>query len=113
LSYLYFDYNKKTAGKDKKGGDFSMKTLHIIVTGRVQGVGFRFHTQTSAAENELTGWVKNREDGSVEIMAQGQSGHLEVFLNALKKGSRYSNAENVSVTEERDSETFSSFEILY
>ncbi|MFY0760625.1 acylphosphatase [Metabacillus dongyingensis] len=90
-----------------------MKTLHIIVTGRVHGVGFRFYTQTSAAENELTGWVKNREDGSVEIMAQGQSGHLEVFLNALKKGNRYSNAENVSVTEERDSERFAAFEILY
>ncbi|WP_191559653.1 acylphosphatase [Metabacillus idriensis] len=90
-----------------------MKTLHIIVNGRVQGVGFRFHAQMMASANDLTGWVKNREDGSVEIMAQGENKQLEDFLKDLKKGNRYAKVDDMSVKGELQSETFSEFKIVH
>ncbi|WP_191566266.1 acylphosphatase [Metabacillus idriensis] len=90
-----------------------MKTLHIIVNGCVQGVGFRFHAQMMASANDLTGWVKNREDGSVEIMAQGENKQLEDFLKDLKKGNRYAKVDDMSVKGELHSETFSEFKIVH
>jgi acylphosphatase len=90
-----------------------LKTLNIIATGRVQGVGFRFHTQTLAASHELTGWVKNRDDGSVEMMAQGENKQLRDFLEELKKGNLYAKVDDISVKGELHSETFSEFKIVH
>ena len=64
--------------------------LHARVTGRVQGVGFRYYVVTEAAGLGLTGWVRNRRDGSVEVMAEGGRGKLTALVEALKRGSRSS-----------------------
>ena len=64
--------------------------LHARVTGRVQGVGFRYFVVTEAAGLDLTGWVRNRRDGSVEVLAEGQRGKLQALVLALKRGSRSS-----------------------
>lgn len=90
-----------------------MKTLNMIAAGRVQGVGFRFHTQKLAASHELTGWVKNRDDGTVEIMVQGEDKQLEDFLKDLKEGNRYAEVDDISVKGELQSETFSEFKIVH
>jgi len=59
---------------------------HLIVSGRVQGVGFRFSTQQKAIELHLTGWVQNKIDGTVEIEIEGQKEKIEQFLQELEKG---------------------------
>ncbi len=60
--------------------------LHAIVQGRVQGVGFRFATQRRATDLGLTGWVCNRADHTVEVVAEGDHATLERFLTFLNLG---------------------------
>ena len=60
--------------------------MHVTVRGRVQGVGFRFQTQQAAEEFGLTGWVANRSDRSVEVVAEGPRATLDRFLTFLKRG---------------------------
>ena len=60
--------------------------LHLIITGCVQGVGFRYHTQEKACALHLTGWVKNRADDSVECVAEGKKENLEKFLAWARVG---------------------------
>jgi acylphosphatase len=60
--------------------------LHAIVHGRVQGVGFRNATQTRAEGFGLTGWVRNRSDGTVEVLAEGPRTRLQDFLEWLERG---------------------------
>ncbi|WP_416148883.1 acylphosphatase [Salipaludibacillus sp. HK11] len=62
-----------------------MKRVHANVDGRVQGVGFRFHTQFLASEKNVTGWVRNKLDGTVEIEAQGDSNNIESFLSSVEQ----------------------------
>ena len=62
--------------------------LHAIVEGRVQGVGFRFFVQENAIMLGLTGWVRNRWDRTVELVAEGQKGDLENLLAAVLRGPR-------------------------
>lgn len=63
------------------------KGLFLTVSGRVQGVGFRYFTQRKAKERGLTGWVRNLEDGRVEVLAFGPESELEQFMLVLKVGS--------------------------
>lgn len=60
--------------------------LHAIVEGMVQGVGFRAFVQQKAASFNLKGWVRNRWDGSVEVVAEGPRSDLEKLLSALYRG---------------------------
>jgi acylphosphatase len=60
--------------------------LHAIVQGRVQGVNFRSSTQARAKRLGLAGWVRNRPDGAVEVLAQGPRPSLEQLLEFLHKG---------------------------
>jgi acylphosphatase len=60
--------------------------LHAHVEGRVQGVGFRAFVEQSAELLELKGWVRNRWDGSVEVIAEGKRQDLEKLLAGLRRG---------------------------
>lgn len=62
----------------------------ITVTGRVQGVGFRFFTQQTAISLKITGWVKNQSDGSVIMEVQGTPQQLDNLITRLKQGNGYS-----------------------
>lgn len=64
----------------------SIERLHAHVYGRVQGVGFRFFTVDAAVSLGLTGWVANRYDDSVEVVAEGPHTALQHLLNALYEG---------------------------
>lgn len=61
----------------------------LRVTGRVQGVGFRWFAQQAASLYALTGWVRNLGDGSVELEVQGKPAQLDAFLKAIWRGSRF------------------------
>lgn len=62
------------------------KRLHIIITGRVQGVGFRYFTKDNADMYNVTGWVRNCANGSVEAEAQAPEEILNKFCEELRKG---------------------------
>ncbi len=64
----------------------SIERLQATVVGRVQGVSFRFYTRDTAAELGLTGWVANRFDGSVEVVAEGPRTALDQLLAFLHQG---------------------------
>jgi len=72
---------------------------HLIITGRVQGVGFRFYTQRKARELGITGWVRNRRDGAVEAMVQGSSGAVEAMIAWARRGPPSAVVAEVRVTE--------------
>ena len=72
-----------------------MIRLYIRVSGRVQGVGFRWFTSMTAARLNLTGLVRNREDGDVEMEVQGDEGPVEDFVRAVSRGPRYAVVENM------------------
>lgn len=69
--------------------------IHYLVKGRVQGVGFRWFVQREAAELGLRGWVKNTDQGHVEIVAAGEAALLAELKVALHKGSRGSRVDAV------------------
>ena len=62
--------------------------LHAVVEGRVQGVGFRYFVLDKANQLGLTGWVRNRWNGDVEVTAEGSREALGSLLNALHRGPR-------------------------
>ena len=74
------------------------KRLHAQVTGRVQGVGFRYYVMGEAGNLGLTGWVRNRLDESVEVIAEGEKEKLVLLVNALKQGPRSSYVHEVKET---------------
>jgi acylphosphatase len=73
------------------------KRLQARVTGRVQGVGFRYYVLGEAVRLGLTGWVRNRRDGSVEVLAEGEQEQLERLVQTLKRGSSSSLVADVKI----------------
>ena len=69
--------------------------LHIRVEGHVQGVGFRYFVQESGVRLGISGWVRNRWDGSVEIRAEGERVRLEQFLGQVRRGPRGSHVSDL------------------
>lgn len=62
--------------------------MHILVDGRVQGVGFRYFVQAQANQLGLTGWVRNLDDGRVEILAEGEKSEVLNLLDQVRSGPR-------------------------
>ena len=82
-----------------------------VISGRVQGVGFRFFTEESAAREGIHGWVRNAPDGSVEIEAEGETEALERFEHRIRHGPRGARVDRVDVTEGVVSQRTSGFSI--
>lgn len=66
-----------------------------MVRGDVQGVGFRYFVQRNADQLGLRGWVRNNDDGTVEVVAEGQRPELEQLKRALEEGPRMAHVERV------------------
>jgi len=71
------------------------ETRRYLVSGRVQGVGFRFFAQHQAEQLGVTGYVQNLPDGRVEVLASGSREQLAQFRSQLEKGPRFSNVSQV------------------
>jgi acylphosphatase len=69
--------------------------LHFLVKGRVQGVGFRWFVHREASEIGLNGWVRNTEDGDVEVLVSGEAEDLAELRAALHEGPRGSRVDAV------------------
>lgn len=70
--------------------------IHVIIQGRVQGVGFRFFVQKNAKRLSLTGWTRNKLNQSVEVVAEGSPSNLEEFLKELQQGPVSSEVTNIN-----------------
>ena len=72
-----------------------MERLQAVVHGDVQAVGFRYFVQRTAAQNALTGWVRNNDDGTVELVAEGPREKLEELKRAVERGPRMAHVQRV------------------
>jgi len=85
-----------------------MKTVHAIISGRVQGVGYRAWTVDAAKSLGLCGWVRNRSDGTVEAVFQGQEEQCRQMLDKCSGGPLYSKVTGI-VTTDQDMPVIDSF----
>lgn len=74
-----------------------MKAVQILISGRVQGVGFRWFAEKRASELAVAGYVRNRPGGDVEVLAQADEQTLESFCRELREGPRFAEVEELSV----------------
>jgi len=73
----------------------SVAVLHFLIQGRVQGVGFRWFVHREASELNLRGWVRNTEDGNVEVVAAGDVEDLADLRASLRRGPRGSRVDRL------------------
>ena len=90
-----------------------MKRVHLIISGDVQGVGFRAWMCNQARALDLTGWVKNRKDGAVEAVGEGENARLVKFINLARKGPDVAWIEDISVKWEKATGQFAGFAISF
>jgi acylphosphatase len=69
--------------------------VHLRITGRVQGVGFRAWTAHQAERRRLRGWVRNRRDGSVEALVIGEAGAVEAMVETCRRGPPMASVDDV------------------
>jgi acylphosphatase len=96
---------QEKAGKDRR--------IHVFVSGKVQGVGFRAFVQKEAVALGVQGWVKNLADGRVEAVAEGLKDKVDALLGKMKKGPAAAHVEKADVTEEATTGEFTKFEVKY
>ena len=89
------------------------KQAHVIVSGVVQGVGFRFFTRRTALRYNVSGWVKNLASGEVEIIAEGEESRIRMMLQELRTGNPHASVRNMNVDWQKYSGGFSTFDIRY
>lgn len=86
--------------------------IHLIISGEVQGVGFRSWTRRQARELSLTGWVTNRDDGTVEVVAEGPRAVLEQLEQRCHTGPEVSWVSQVDVRWEQATHEFPDFTVI-
>jgi acylphosphatase len=90
-----------------------MHRAHIIIKGLVQGVFFRADAQKIAQSVNLTGWIRNTNDGGVKTVAEGTKENLEKFISWCRKGPATARVENVKIEWEKATGEFKGFTIQY
>lgn len=89
-----------------------MPSCRWVVSGRVQGVGFRWFVLREAQRFQVNGWVRNLPDGRVEVCAHGNEPELRLLGEAIARGPRFAAVDHVEKLESsRDVELYNSFEI--
>lgn len=87
--------------------------IRAVVTGRVQGVGFRYSTESAARRLGISGWVRNRHDGSVEAWAQGSDDAVTRFAEFLEEGPKSARVTSVDVNEVEPDPAIRNFEVRF
>jgi acylphosphatase len=86
------------------------KSYHARITGRVQGVGYRAWTVATASKFGLSGWVRNRKDGSVEALFYGTQAQLDDMVKACRKGPLLAKVEHIDLVESQETPAEERFE---
>jgi acylphosphatase len=89
------------------------KRAHVLVSGRVQGVYYRSYAEDEARELGLTGWIRNRPDGKVEAVFEGEEKAVEDMIDWCHKGSPSSRVDKVEVGWEAPIGEFKEFRVSY
>lgn len=87
-------------------------TCHALISGFVQGIGFRAFVKSKAQDLDLKGWATNTSDGKVEIMFVGSREKIEKMIKLCKKGPFLANVRDVKVEWKDRDENYDSFEIV-
>ena len=90
------------------------RAVRVRVRGRVQGVGFRWFVARAARDLAVTGWVRNGEDGTVEVAAEGAAEQVEKLIAELRRGPSQASVQSVEIDERPPAATadHTEFEIL-
>ena len=86
---------------------------HAIISGKVQGVFFRMETQRAARGHNVSGWVRNRMDGSVEAVFEGEEANVKATLAWCRTGPPHARVSHVDVTWQEYTGEFEIFEVTY
>ena len=89
-----------------------MKRIHIIVTGTVTGVGFRWWLKMRANERNIYGWVRNRTENEVEAVLLGHEKDVDDIMKLCRKGPTSSNVESIKIEDYQQEYFKKSFDIL-
>lgn len=87
--------------------------VRVFVKGKVQGVFFRQALKVKAKQNNVFGWVKNLKDGRVEALLEGQDENVNVLVEWCHGGPANARVEDVEIINEKYSNEFSKFDVLY
>lgn len=87
-----------------------MEQVHLLISGFVQGVGYRAFVRSKAQKLGLRGWVRNLSDNRVEVLAQGEEEELRKFIKTCEKGPFLSEVKNVAIEWQTPVQNFDSFE---
>ncbi len=90
-----------------------MKATRLLITGTVQGVGFRAHAERAAGPLGIRGHVRNLPDGRVEVVAAGAPEDLSLFLQRVREGPRGGRVERIEVSETTLEDACAGFEIRF
>jgi acylphosphatase len=86
---------------------------HIVVSGIVQGVGYRYFVMKAARRMELVGWVKNLPNGDVEIDVEGPRGLIESFIQELRVGNTWATVRNIEVEWVKYTGKYTGFDVAF
>jgi len=89
-----------------------MKTIHLIISGSVQGIGYRQWIKHQAEKLRIAGWVTNRADGSVEAMVSGDDQNIDTLIKRARQGPPFTHVADITIVPYTKKETFSSFSVL-
>ena len=87
--------------------------LYVLISGKVQGVGFRNFTQINAKQLGINGYAKNLPNGKVEIVAEGDKAQLDALVALVKKGPRYARVDSIEIDERAFTGEYETFGIRY
>ncbi len=94
-------------------GFMPKKRANIKISGEVQGVTFRWFIERTARNLGLTGWVKNHEDGSVEVVAEGEKEKLDQLIKACGRGPSWAQVADLESNWQRYKGEFEDFKIIF
>ena len=85
---------------------------HLVISGRVQGVGFRYWLRRKAEEKNIFGWVKNKTEGDVEALIIGNEKEVSDLIKLCEKGPSSSNVDHIKISEYKKDYLKKSFDII-